>query len=202
MAMFTMKKKKAMSTGGTTADRSLGTARSARPAMRRGVVEEPGRTGPDGGRVGRRVVGWTSMAVIGGPPRLRGGSVGRSVSCRAPGAASGRRRRCRGAMRLPVSSRNTSSSVGVRSVRSRTGRRRCRPARPPPGRSSRRRRRRVTTSSSCRAPRRRSRPATASAARRTADAAVAVDPDDDDVVADAALQLGRACPRRRAGRRR
>ena len=46
VAMFTMKKNSAMNTGGMTASRSRGTARSARPAMDGQVVDEARRAGP------------------------------------------------------------------------------------------------------------------------------------------------------------
>ena len=97
--MFTMKKKNAMSTGGITADRSLGTARRARPAMVTVSWKKPvgrGRTGV------RSMVGGMSMVVIGGPPWLRRiGLVGVGVG-------------------------STSGSTGVASVgRRRTGARRC-----------------------------------------------------------------------------
>ena len=96
MPMFTMKKKNAMKIGGMIASRSRGTARSARPAIANDVVERARPVAP--GRRRARCAGRMSNGDVGG---------GHDWSSSASKWA-------------PVSSRNTSSSVGVRSVRSRT----------------------------------------------------------------------------------
>ena len=97
VAMFTMKKNSAMKIGGMTARRSRGTARRARPAMDVRSWSKPGRACPDD--VTRRsAVDRVLVTVV--------MTRSSSVSVRS--------------MWVPVSSRNTSSSVGVRRVRSRT----------------------------------------------------------------------------------
>ena len=185
--MFTTKKNNAMKTGGITASRSRGTARSARPAMVDDVVDEARRVAA--GSVARATCGVDGGHRTASSRRARGRRPWRSSSLVVLDAVAGELEE------HVVERRRAQREVADRDAGV------CR-ARPRPGRSS------AAPSSAADdelVAARASTASTPSSRRERARRAASASPSTRATItscADAALELGRACPRRRAGRRR